>query len=92
MLSNLASLENRSGHREEAGQYLLRALDVAKKRLGEDHPTYGMLLANYATFLRQGGDKSGAKALETQSSRILRDVRQRNGLGAVIDVNSLRSK
>ncbi len=90
ILNNLASLENRTGHREEAGQRIRRALDIAEKRLGPDHPAYAALLANYAAFVRQGGDKARAKALEAQSAQILRDSSRRNGLGAVIDVSSLR--
>jgi tetratricopeptide (TPR) repeat protein len=90
ILNNLASVENRTGHREEAGQRIRRALDIAEKRLGPDHPAYAALLANYAAFLRQGGDKSGAKALEARSTQIMKDSSRRNGLGAVIDVNSLR--
>jgi tetratricopeptide (TPR) repeat protein len=92
ILSNLASLEYRTGHREEAGQTLRRALDIAERRLGPEHPSYAALLANYAGFLRQEGDKSRAKVLEAQSTQILKDNSRRNGLGAVIDVNSLRQK
>jgi len=92
ILNNLASLENRTGHREEAGQRLRRALDIAERRLGPEHPSYAALLANYAAFLRQGGDKSRAKVLEAQSTQILKDSSRRNGLGAVIDVSSLRRK
>ena len=91
-LNNLAPLQNLSGHREEAGQGLRRALDIAKTRLGAEHPTYALLLSNYAAFLRQGGDKSGAKVLEAQSTQILKDSGRINGVGVVIDVNSLRSK
>jgi hypothetical protein len=47
---------------------------------------------NYAALLRQGGDKSQAKVLETQSTQILKDSTRRNGLGAVIDVSSIRRK
>lgn len=90
ILNNLASLENRTGHHEEAGQRLRRALDIAERRLGREHPSYAALLANYAAYLRQGGDKSRAKMLEAQSIRIMKDNSQRNGLGAVIDVSSLR--
>jgi tetratricopeptide (TPR) repeat protein len=90
ILNNLASLENRTGHREEAGERLRRALDIAERRLGREHPSYAALLANYAAFLRQGGDKSRAKELEAQSTQILKDNSRRNGLGAVIDVSSLR--
>jgi len=92
VLNNLASLENNIGNREEAGERLRRALDIAEKRLGPEHPAYGALLANYAAFLRQGGNKTQAKVLEAQSTRILKDNGRRNGLGAVIDINSLRRK
>ena len=89
-LNNLAAMENRTGHREEARQILRRSLEIAERRLGPEHPSYALLLGNYAAFLRQGGDRSGAKVLEAQSRRILKDVSRRNGLGAVIDINSLR--
>ena len=92
ILNNLASLENRTGHREEAGQRLRRALDIAERRLGPEHPSYAALLANYAAFLRQGGDKSRAKELAAQSTEILKDSSRRNGLGAVVDISSLRRK
>jgi tetratricopeptide (TPR) repeat protein len=92
ILNNLASLENRAGHREEAGQRLRRALDIAERRLGPEHPSYAILLANYAAFLRQGGDKSRAKVLEAQSTQIQKDSSRRNGVGAVIDISSLRRK
>jgi tetratricopeptide (TPR) repeat protein len=90
ILSNLGSLETRTGHREEADRTLRRALDIAERRLGTENPCYAALLASYASFLRQGGDKSQAKVLEAQSSQILKDNGRRNGLGAVVDVNSLR--
>jgi Tfp pilus assembly protein PilF len=91
-LNNLASLSARTGHREEAGQCLRRALDIAEKRLGPEHPVYAAILANYAAFLRQGGEKAQAKVLEARSDQILKDSSRRNGIGAVIDINSLRSK
>jgi hypothetical protein len=80
-LSNLASLENRTGHSEQANRFLIRAVDIAKARLGLEHPTYALLLTNYAAMLRQSGDKSGAKAIEAQSTQILTDLRRRNGPG-----------
>jgi len=92
ILGNLASLENRTGHREEAGRRLVRALDIAEKRLGTEHPTFAILLGYYAAFLRESGDKSRAKALEAQSTRILKDSNRRNGLGAIVDVRAMRSK
>ena len=91
-LNNMASLEARTGHREEAGQSLRRALDIAEKRLGPEHPVYAAILGNYAAFLRQGGEKPQAKVLEARSNQILKDSSRRNGIGAVIDVHSLRGK
>ena len=91
-LNNMASLEARTGHREEAGRSLRRALDIAERRLGPEHPVYAAILGNYAAFLRQGGEKSQAKVLEARSNQILKDSSRRNGIGAVIDVHSLRAK
>jgi tetratricopeptide (TPR) repeat protein len=91
-LNNLASLEARTGHREESGKCLRRALDIAERRLGPEHPVYAAILGNYAAFLRQGGEKSQAKVLEARSHQILKDSSRRNGIGAVIDVHSLRGK
>lgn len=92
ILNNLASLEYRTGHREEAGERLRRALDIAERRLGREHPVYAVVLRNYAAFLSETGDKSRAKALKAQATEILRENSQRNGLDAVIDVNSLLRK
>ncbi len=91
-LNNLASLAARTGHRDEAGERLRRALDIAERRLGAEHPVYAAVLANYAEFLRLGGDKSQAKALAARSNEILKDSSRRNGIGAVIDIHSLRQK
>jgi len=75
-----------------AGERLRRGLDIAERRLGPEHPVYAALLANYAEYLRLGGDKSQAKALAARSNEILKDSSRRNGIGAVIDVHSLRGK
>jgi tetratricopeptide (TPR) repeat protein len=91
-LNNLASQQARTGHPEEAGKCLRRALDIAERRLGPDHPVYAAILANYAALLREGGEKSQAKALKARSEQILKDSSRRNGIGASIDIHSLRSK
>jgi tetratricopeptide (TPR) repeat protein len=91
-LNNLASLAARTGHREEAGERLRRGLDIAERRLGPEHPVYAALLANYAELLRLGGEKSQAKVLAARSNEILKDSSRRNGIGAVIDISSLRQK
>jgi tetratricopeptide (TPR) repeat protein len=92
VLCNLAAIELHDGRREEAGVRLRRALEIAEAKLGTAHPMYGSLLAWYAVYLRQTGEKSRAKAMETQAAQIVRDSGRRNGLGAVIDVTALRGK
>ena len=91
-LKNLGALEGSSGHREEAGENLRRALEIAEKRLGPEHPMYAIVLADYAAFLGQGGDKSRAKALKAQSAQIMKENSLRNGLDSKIDIRSLRDK
>ena len=90
ILSNLAAIDLRDGRREEAGEKLRRALRIAETHLGVEHPMYGSLLAQYAGYLREAGEKSQAKALEAQSSQILKENGRRNGIGAVIDVTALK--
>jgi tetratricopeptide (TPR) repeat protein len=92
ILCNLAMLALRDGRYEEAGQRFQRALRITESRLGIEHPMYGILLGGYASYLRQTGDKSRARALEAQSSQILKDTGRRNGLGAMIDVSALQRK
>jgi tetratricopeptide (TPR) repeat protein len=91
-LNNYACVQGLTGQREKAGETLRRAVDIAEKRLGQEHPLYGMVLASYAAHVREAGDKKTAKVLAAKSSKILRETGRRNGLGAVIDVNALRSK
>jgi tetratricopeptide (TPR) repeat protein len=92
ILDNLAGLALRAGHRDEAGENLRRALDIAERRLGQEHPLYGAVLAKYAEYLKQCGEKTRAKALQAKSNQILRNSNQRNGIGAVIDVSALQHK
>jgi tetratricopeptide (TPR) repeat protein len=92
ILMNLAAIALHSGRPEEAGARLSRAMEIAVARLGPEHPAYGTLLAGYAVYLRQVGEKSRAREMEARSSQILRESGRRNGLGAVIDVTALRRK
>jgi tetratricopeptide (TPR) repeat protein len=89
---NLGVLALKVGHREEGGERLRRAMAIAAKRLGTTHPLYGTLLACYAIYLRQSGDKSHAKAMEAQAGQILKANGSRNGFGSTIDVKALRAK
>jgi hypothetical protein len=65
-------------------------------RTGEKLPPGASGLWNPARQLcgvpAPGGDKSQAKALDARSTQILKERGRRNGVGAVIDVNSLRGK
>jgi tetratricopeptide (TPR) repeat protein len=91
-LKNLASVEALAGHRDGAGEKLRRALEIAERRLGPEHPIYAIVLADYAAYLGQGGDKSRAKALKAQADQIMKDSSLRNGLDARVDIRSLRDK
>lgn len=91
-LNNLAAARQRNGQSVEAGRDWRHAVDLAAKLLGTEHPLYGEILANYARYLRETGDKSEGKALASRATRILRDSRRRSGIGAVIDVSDLRRK
>ena len=92
ILMNLAALELHAGHPEQAGARLSRAIEITAARLGTEHPAYGTLLASYAVYLRQVGEKSRAREMEARSNQILKESGRRNGLGEVIDVTALRRK
>src|SRR5438067_1532701 len=78
--------------RDQAAAAFQRALALAEKYLGTDHPTYAAVLLNYAEFLRASGRKAEAKTLEAQSRSVLLESARRNGLGLTVDVSTLRAK
>ncbi len=74
---NLGGLALRTGRLEEAGERLRRAMAITERTLGVAHPMYGSMLAWYALYLRQTGEKARAKAVEAQSTQILKESRAR---------------
>jgi hypothetical protein len=89
-LNNLATVYAISRRRDDADATFQRALVVAQKYAGTNHPMYGAVLSNYAAFLRMNGRKAEAKTVEAQSKEVLRDSARRNGLGMTVDASALR--
>ena len=69
-----------------------RSIEIAEARLGPEHPQYGVMLHNYATFLRASGRKSEAKALEAHSREVIQQSARRNGVGMTVDVSAFQQK
>jgi tetratricopeptide (TPR) repeat protein len=90
-LNNLAIAYVRMGRFEDADVTYLRAIDISRRTLGEDHIVYGELLQKYAFVLRKLGHSREAKKLETQGQIIQQDAIRRNGVGATINKTALRS-
>jgi len=80
------------GLTSEAGAAYRESIDIAATRLGPGHPQYGILLRNYARFLRQTGHKTEAKALEAESRQAMQQSARDRGLGMTVDVSAFRPK
>src|SRR5262245_54535361 len=72
-LNNLATLYARSRRCDDADKTFQRALLVAQKHAGTNHPMYGAVLANYAAFLRidrtESGGEDRAGSVERSAAR-----------------------
>ena len=60
------------GDYEGAKQGYLRALEINRKALGEDHTEYAMTLENLSTVLADLGDYEGAKQGKLRALEIFR--------------------
>jgi tetratricopeptide (TPR) repeat protein len=89
-LNNLATAQIRSHYVAEAGKNFRRAVDLAGQYLGDQSQLYGQVLANYAAYLRQTGEKAQGRDLAKRAGQILHDTARRNGIGATVDVSALR--
>jgi tetratricopeptide (TPR) repeat protein len=92
VLNNLGTAYAALARPQEAGQAFRRSIAIAGDRLGTRHPLYGVMLYNYARFLRDCGRKAEAKTLEAQSRVIVRESEQRNAAGMTVDVSAFRRK
>ena len=92
ILNNLGSTYADLGLREKADAAFRRSLDIAAAGFGEGHPQYGIMLHNYADFLRETGHKSEARKLEAHSREVLREGARRNGAGMTVDVSAFRDR
>ena len=90
--SNLALSYLEMGRFSEAEMILKRAIVVCRGTLGQDHPTCGVLLENYALVLRKLGRKREAKSAAAQSRDVARASRTRNGVGLTVSITALRSE
>jgi tetratricopeptide (TPR) repeat protein len=88
-LNNLATAQVRN-HDDAARTTFRRAIDLAEKTLGDQHPLYAQILDNYARYLRQTGDKRRSRDLAARAARILKENARRNGIGATVDVAAFR--
>lgn len=52
-LNNLAVLHKAQGKYSKAAPFYHRAIEIAEKSLGEEHPDFLKCLKNYSNFLRQ---------------------------------------
>jgi tetratricopeptide (TPR) repeat protein len=90
-VNNLATSLAKVSRLEEASGAFERASSICRKTLGSDHPTCGAILGNYSPVLGKLGHKHEAKAMAEKARQILQASGRRNGLGAIVSVENLRS-
>jgi hypothetical protein len=76
----------------EAEQVFVRALSIADRLAGSNHPSTARMMANYAILLRRMKRKAEATKLELRSRSILASHRQSNLLGLTIDASQSHPK
>ena len=69
-LNNLAGLYDSQGKYAEAEPLYKRALKIAEKALGKDHPHVAFMLENMAKCYREMGKKNKAEKLEARAKEI----------------------
>ncbi len=69
-LNNLAALYAAQGRYAKAEPLYQRALAIAEKALGPDHPHVATALENYAALLRKTGRGNEAAKLEARAKAI----------------------
>lgn len=92
VLNNLGTAYAALARPQEADQAFRRSVAIAGDRLGTEHPLYGVMLHNYALFLRDCGRKAEAKTLEAQSRAVIEESALRNAAGMTVDASAFRRK
>ncbi|HXB73651.1 MAG TPA: tetratricopeptide repeat protein [Candidatus Acidoferrales bacterium] len=90
--NNLGDTYAALGLRDLADAAYRRSIQISEAQLGPEHPQFGIMLHNYAGFLRDCGRKSEAKVLEARSRAALQQSARLNGVGMTVDVSSFRQK
>jgi tetratricopeptide (TPR) repeat protein len=90
--NNLGDTYAALGLRDRADAAFRQSIQIGDAHLGPEHPQYGVMLHNYAGFLRDCGRKSEAKVLEARSRAALQQSARRNGAGMTVDVSAFRQK
>jgi len=90
--NNLGDTYAALGLRDQADAAFRQSIQIAEAHLGPEHRQYGVMLHNYAGFLRDCGRKSEAKVLEARSRTALQQSARRNGAGMTVDVSAFRPK
>jgi tetratricopeptide (TPR) repeat protein len=91
-LNNEAALHSIMGHPDQAVPYLERALAVAERAGGADHPAVAHILLNYAAVLKQTKRKNDAKRMEQRARAILEKSSRDNLLGQTVHVSDLTAR
>ncbi|HEY9735015.1 MAG TPA: tetratricopeptide repeat protein, partial [Trichocoleus sp.] len=76
-LNNLAELHSVQGHYRKAEKLYLQSLEMTKRTLGQDHPTYAVCLSNLAIlYARQSRFGKATALLEQALTKQLRTLGQ----------------
>jgi tetratricopeptide (TPR) repeat protein len=92
VLNNLGTAYAALGRPQEADQAFRRSIAIAGERLGTQSLMYGVMLHNYAVFLRHDGRKAESKTLEAQSQAVIHESALTNAAGKTVDVSAFRGQ
>lgn len=88
-LHNLAMVQKRLERSKDAEANFKRALGIVQSTLPPDHPLRAVILADYASLLRETGRKHEAKKMETLARELRARHDHENFRDVTVDVHSL---
>ena len=88
-LTYLAELDLAAKKYGDAESRLVRALTIAEKQLGADHPYTGEMMNLHATVLRKTGRKTEAKRVEKRARALLAKHASDNLTNHTVDFRTL---